>query len=345
VPPSRVMIGRTGEGRRVVGPAVSVVLPTRGDSTVLVAAVRSVLRQTVDLELILVPGPGSGDRIARHVRSWGEPRVRVAASEAAGGAAARNLGAEHATGRVVAFLDEVDVWFGGKLDAQLAALEATGSCWSYGSALLFSADRTLEALLPAPPAPAAVERLPYVNAVPGGGSNVIVTRDALQAAGGFDPAVPQLDDWDLWIRLAQLDRPAVVEATVVACRHGTSMSHARLTELLASARLLDDRYRSLRAGRPLDWADLHRWLCHDALRFGPRSVALRLAVGSLRQRHVGAGDLALRSLLPVRRRPPVRSLDEVTRALDRRFPPRVVRWPDDTEAELRSLLAAGEPVR
>jgi hypothetical protein len=122
------------------------------------------------------------------------------------------------------------------------------------------------------------------------------------------------------------------------------MSHGRLTELLASARVLDDRYRSMRAGRPLDWADLHRWLCHDALRFGPRSVALRLALGSVRARHGGAGDLALRSLLPVRRRPPVRSPDEVTRAIDRRFPPRVVSWPPGTEAELTSLLASGEAV-
>jgi glycosyltransferase involved in cell wall biosynthesis len=330
----------------VVGPAVSVVLPTRGDAAVVVSAVRSVLRQVVDVEIILVPGLGTGDRIARLVRSWDDPRVRVVSSEAADGvAAARNLGADHAKGRVLAFLDETDVFLEHKLEAQLAALEATGSCWSYGSALLFSADRILEALLPAPPASAAVERLPFVNAVPGGGSNVIVTRDALQAVGGFDPAVPQLDDWDLWIRLAQLDRPAVVDATVVACRHGNPMTHGRLTELLSSAEVLDDRYRSLRAGRSLDWADLHRWLCHDALRFGPRSVALRLALGSVRERHVGAKDLALRSLLPVRRRPPVRSLDEVTRVLDRRFPPRVVRWPDGTEAELASLLAAGEAVR
>jgi O-antigen biosynthesis protein len=193
-----------------VGPAVSVVVPTRGGAASLATAVRSTLRQACDLEVILVPEPGAGDSIARLVHLWDEPRVRMVASEAAGGVAgARNLGAEEARGRVLAFVDEIDVWFGRKLETQLAALEASGSCWSYGSALLFSADRTLEALLPAPPASAVVERLPFVNAVPGGGSNVIVTRDAFQTVGGFDPAVPQLEDWDLWIRLAQFDRPAV----------------------------------------------------------------------------------------------------------------------------------------
>jgi glycosyltransferase involved in cell wall biosynthesis len=338
------MAGRTGTRESVVGPAVSVVVPTRGDVPGLATAVRGALRQPCDLEVIVVAEPGTEEPAARLVRSLGDPRVRLVASEGARGVAgARNLGSEHATGPIVAFLDEIDVWFGRKLEVQLAALEATGSSWGYGGALLVSAARTLEALMPAPSATVAVERLPFVNVVPGGGSNVVVTRDALQAVGGFDPTVPELEDWDLWIRLAQHDRPAVVDATVVACRHGHPMSHGRLAELLSSARVLDDRYRSLRGGRPLDSADLHRWLCHDALRFGPRSVALRLALGSVRQRHPGATGLTLRSLLPVRRRPPVRSLDEVTRAIDRRFPPRVVPWPDGTEAELASLLAAGEP--
>jgi hypothetical protein len=329
----------------VVGPAVSVIIPTRGDAAVLVSAVRSVLRQACDVEIILVPRAGTWESTCRLVRAWDEPRVHLVTREAAGGVAgARNLGVQHATGRLVAFLDETDVWFGNKLTTQLAALDATGSAWSYGSALLFSAGPTLEALLPAPAAEDAVDRLPYVNAVPGGGSNVLVTRAAIEVVGGFDPAVPHLEDWDLWVRLAQHDQPAVVDTTVVACRHERSMSHARLGELLASARVLDDRYRPLRGGRSLDWADLHRWLCHDALRFGPRSVALRLALGSLLQQHAGRVDLALRSLLPVRRRPPVGSLDEVVRPIDRRFPPRVVSWPSGTEAELASLLALGEGV-
>jgi glycosyltransferase involved in cell wall biosynthesis len=332
------------EGRAVVGPAVSVVIPTRGDAAVLVSAVRSVLRQACDVEILLVPQDGAEDPTARLIREWDEPRVRLVAQEVAGGvAAARNLGVKHAAGPRLAFLDETDVWLRVKLAAQLAALEATGSSWSYGGALLFSAPRILEATIPAPPATEALDRLPYANVVPGGGSNVLVTRDALEVVGGFDPSVPHLEDWDLWVRLAQHEPPAVVGATVVACRHG-SMSHGGLGELLSSARVLDDRYRPLRGGQSHDGADLHRWLCHDALRFGPRSVALRLAFESVRQRHVGGVDLVLRSLLPVRRRPPVGSLDEVLGPIDRRFPPRIVSWPAGAEAELASLLAAGEGV-
>jgi glycosyltransferase involved in cell wall biosynthesis len=326
-----------------VGPAVSVVVPTLGDAAVLTGAVRSVLRQTVDVEVVLVTAARSEERTTRLVRSWNDPRVRLTVAPAgASVASARNVGAERARSRVLAFLDDTDRWFGRKLAAQLEAMRATERSWSYGGALLFSEGRTPEALLPAPPAEEVVDRLPYANAVPGGGSNVIVTRDAFEEAEGFDPSVPHLDDWDLWIRLAQRDLPAVTDATVVACRHGGVADHTRLEEILSSARTLDDRYRSLRGGQPLDWADLHRWLCHDALRFGPRSVALRLGLGSLRRRHEGGVDLALRSLLPVRRRPPVGSLDEVSRWIDRRFPPRVVVWPDGSEAELVSLLAVGE---
>jgi glycosyltransferase involved in cell wall biosynthesis len=329
-----------------VGPSVSVVIPSRADARHLRSAVGSALRQSCDLEVLVVLSDPEAATAATLARSWPDPRVRLVVPDGPAGVAdARNLGVRHARGGVIAFLDASDVWFANKLELQLAALEAARSSWGFGSALLFSADRTLEALLPAAPPDAVVEQLPSVNTVPGGGSNVIVTRGALEAVGGFDPAVPHLEDWDLWIRLAQHDHPAVIDETVVASRHGAAVGHRELTELLAAAGTLDERYRALRGGRSLDWADLHRWLCHDALRLGPRTVALRLALRALRWRDPGAVDLALRSMLPVRRRPPVRSAEEVNRWIDRRFPPRVVPWPAGTEAELASLLDPGGSVR
>lgn len=37
----------------------------------------------------------------------------------------------------------------------------------------------------------------------GGCSSMVLTRQAFEAAGGFDPAMPAMQDWDLWLRVAQ----------------------------------------------------------------------------------------------------------------------------------------------
>ncbi len=68
-----------------------------------------------------------------------------------------------------------------------------------------------------PPAPETLDReLLRWNVVWGGASNVVARRDLLDSLGGFDEALFQLADWDLWIRLALSARAAVVEDVLVA---------------------------------------------------------------------------------------------------------------------------------
>jgi GT2 family glycosyltransferase len=104
-------------------PLVSVVVPTYNRFQATCRAVDSVLAQTLaELEVIVVDDTstdGSPPLLQAHYRN--EPRVRIASTgRNSGGGTARNLGADLAVGRYLAFLDSDDVWSPDKLAVQLA---------------------------------------------------------------------------------------------------------------------------------------------------------------------------------------------------------------------------------
>lgn len=102
-------------------PLVSVVIPTRNRPALVVAAVHSVLAQTMgDLEVVVVidgPDPATAAALA----AVDDPRLRVIANPQSQGAAlARNTGVDASAGRWIAFLDDDDEWYPNKLEKQLA---------------------------------------------------------------------------------------------------------------------------------------------------------------------------------------------------------------------------------
>lgn len=101
---------------------VTVVIPTRGRPDLLQRAVRSALAQTLRaIEVVVViDGEDPGTSVAMERVARQDPRLRVLAmSKSVGGSDARNRGVDAAAGEWVAFLDDDDEWFPGKLQAQL----------------------------------------------------------------------------------------------------------------------------------------------------------------------------------------------------------------------------------
>ncbi len=319
-------------------PDVTVVIPTRNRAPMLRQALGSALAQDVDLEVVVVDEASSDDTSAM-LAAWDDPRIRVVHHERPLGVArARNAGIEQARAETLAFLDDDDLWFRGKLRSQLDAMETAGADWAYGGTIIFSEGPRLESVIAPPTAATTVARVPYVNTVPGGGSNVLVTRRALTAIGPFALDLPSIEDWDMAIRLSRFGVPAVVDDLLIAYRrHGGNMSRT-VEQTLSSAAEMDRRYRSLRNGEPIDWADLLHWTSSDALRAGDRRVALRISLRALRQRHPAAFKRVLQSLSPVPRRPPIPEPREPINLYERYRAPRVVRWPPGIEDQLQQLL-------
>jgi glycosyltransferase involved in cell wall biosynthesis len=318
-------------------PLVSVVIPTRDRLDLLAQTVHTVLAQEVDLEVIVVD-EASTDGTTAWLTSHSGPRLRTIRHDRPRGlSSARNAGVDASRGGWVAFVDDDDLWLPGKLGDQLTAAERAGSRWAFGGALDITGEpRLLRVTMPSTEDAA---HLLWSNVIPGGGSNVLVRRDLLEAAGGFDPRVPIVADWDLWIRLSRLSLPAVVPRPVLAYRiHPGNMSR-KVDEMIAGMRVIESRYRTERGDEGIDWDDAFRWIGASALRAGDRAAARRVALAALRAGHAGSLRRLVRAAAPVAPRLPIAADDDRdASAFDRIRPRPVVQWPPGTEAWLRRTL-------
>jgi glycosyltransferase involved in cell wall biosynthesis len=182
-------------------PRVSVVIPTRG-RTSLGSAVASVFSQTEsDFEIIVVDDHSPRDSIAGVLRAHADPRLRcVTMSGRGGAAAARNRGVGCATADYIAFLDDDDEWLPNKLAIQLKAMEERGE----GVGAVYTARLTIDR----DTGRTTTTRFP-VQFRPGVSDNVVTTSSVLlrrvcfDRVGLFDEQLAIGSDYDMWIRIGQ----------------------------------------------------------------------------------------------------------------------------------------------
>ena len=249
---------------------ISVIVPTRNRSALLVMTLRSVLRQRdVDYEVIVVDEASTDDTPAM-LAALGDARIRVIRHDIAQGiAAARNRGAAEARGDWLAFIDDDDLWAPEKLVCQLHAAEQSGRDWAYTGAVVINLhDRILRVQRPLPPGE-MVEALLKYHAIPGGGSNVLVRRAAWQRVGPFDTRLKNTEDWEMCIRLAKQGPPAYVSGPLIARRLHQSNATLDISEIVRGARLIEKLHHT-----KVDWGALHRWFAHSCMRARRLSTAL-----------------------------------------------------------------------
>jgi glycosyltransferase involved in cell wall biosynthesis len=261
---------------------VSVVIPTRDRPELLALTLRSVLwQQDIELEALVVDD-GSDPGTQALVDDLHDVRVRLIRNAGRRGVSgARNSGIAAARGNWIAFLDDDDLWAPRKVGAQLAAAKDSQAGWVYAGDVTVDEALRVRSGSP-PPSPAAVVAgLQSHNAVPAGASNVIVRRDVLASAGGFDPTLRTSEDWDLWLRLAATGMPACVPRPLVALR-----AHARMASRNVDRMLTDIEVIGARHGIRVDRARHQRWAAWMCLEDGHRGAAMRHY-----GRAVAAGDV------------------------------------------------------
>ena len=269
---------------------VSVVIPTYNSARYLGAAVDSVLAQSFRAIEVLVIDDGSTDETEAVMSKYGPP-VRYIRQVNSGVAAARNRGIQESTGRYVAFLDADDTWLPEKLELQLAALGKYEECRACYCAHLVCT----EALEPLAVQRSVRERstledLLLSGNVVGSLCSVVCERSLFSAVGGFDPALSQCADWEMWVRVATVTEFVYVDEPLVIYRqHGSNMS--RDPELLErdSVRVLEKAFSlagipaSVRARRSAAFARNYMVLAgtyfyagryRDFLRCAMRAVSL-----------------------------------------------------------------------
>lgn len=186
-------------------PSVSVIMPAYNAETYLPTAVESVLRQSFsDLELLIIDD-GSSDGTLAIAQGYAarDARVRVLAQANAGPGPARNAAFRAATGRFFAFLDSDDEWDESFLDEQVGVLNARPDV-----DVVVGNARNRGGLHHGEPArPVRGEGLPITLAEILADETClfimsVFRREAVDAIGGFDPALLTNEEYEMWIRAA-----------------------------------------------------------------------------------------------------------------------------------------------
>jgi len=218
--------------------AVSVIITTHERPRMLRRAVESARAAGEDVEVVVVDDASTDETASVCASISGIRYVRVGSNRRVAGA--RNVGLLASVGEYVAFLDDDDLRLPGSLDRQAALLDARADVGMvYGQALV--ADQTGARACDPYPSPCPQGdifwQLLRRNFVPSGGA--LFRRSCLLRVGMLDETAPGLDDWDLWIRIAELYAVAASEEPVSVWRKSSPASgqgSSEAAELVARCR-------------------------------------------------------------------------------------------------------------
>jgi glycosyltransferase involved in cell wall biosynthesis len=212
-------------------------------------AIDSVLRQTwTDFELIVVDD-GSTDASATIARERGsrDARVRVISRPNTGVCGARNDALAASRGRYMACLDADDVATPDRLEQQVRFLDGHPGCVLVGSWVTITDPRGV---------PLAVEKLPTTHEeidarlLKGDGGvvrqpTVMLRREAVVAAGGYDPGYAASEDLDLFLRLAERGQLANLPRPLVNYRQHFASTNRTLylAQNVERRRAVEDAFR------------------------------------------------------------------------------------------------------
>src|ERR1700686_1043308 len=204
-------------------PKASIIITTRSRPRLLPEAVESAQASGSDVEIVVVDD-ASSDETAEVCRDLsGINYVRVEHNQRVAGAP--NIGLVASKGEYLSFLDDDDTRLENSLDAQVKALERDPQAGLiYGRAIWGDQE--------GPPGSRSYPsechagdvfwKLLSRNFIPYGSAGF--RRSCLARVGLLDDSIPGLDDWDLWVRIAEIYPVLSAEKPIVVWRRSTPVS-------------------------------------------------------------------------------------------------------------------------
>lgn len=230
-----------------VGVLISVVIPCYNSLRFLPETVDSVLEQDLsgspatEFEIVLVDDGGTDD-----LRGWvderGDDRIRLIRQENAGVSAARNFGIRSARGELIAFIDSDDLWEPDALASLINAFDGDQRIGlTYGGYDIINEDGSPTGRLGVSTWEGDVwDRLITNNTI--SASIVMVRREAIDDVGYFaenrDRFPIDVEDWELWLRIASRWRVGVVPRVLMHVRRHDSNSSLNVESIEAAYRNL-----------------------------------------------------------------------------------------------------------
>jgi len=187
---------------------VSVVIPTHNRLQDLNRSLASVYKQKrLPIEIIVVDD-GSTLPVSTNIFDRGPASINYVLLRndiSKGANCARNRGIDAATGKYIAFLDDDDIWASKKLDLQFEVMESKQLDLCYSGKQIVTFDVYHDELLrrysfAVPKFNDMRKSIMHQNFI-GTTSSIMVKKSSLIGVGGFDVAMPALQDYELYIRL------------------------------------------------------------------------------------------------------------------------------------------------
>ena len=200
-----------------IAPLVTVVIPTRNKPQLVLRAVHSALRQTLDAIEVIVVVDGPDEATVQALSGVEDSRLIVKLlPRNLGPAEARNAGVEAARGPWVAFLDHDDEWLPNKLDVQLRTARQSTVRYPIIACHFIKRSETTDVLLPmrlpAPGEPMSEYLFRRTRLFGGEGlvqsSTIFTTKELLQKVP-FRAESQRHDDIDWLLRATIRDETAV----------------------------------------------------------------------------------------------------------------------------------------
>lgn len=226
---------------------VSVIIPTYNRSELLKKAVKSLENQShQNLEIIIIDD-FSTDDTAEVVEKMADDRIiYLKHSMNKGGSEARNTGIKRATGDYIGFLDSDDQWLPEKLEKQLKQFEGkpnVGVIYT-GVQVVDENNQPTRKIIPKFRGDilAKLFEFNHIDTT----SSVLVRKDVLNQTEGFDSSLPSCQDWDLYIRLAQVTEfDFVKESLVLFYHHSGERITTNINSVLSGHLSIFEKYREL----------------------------------------------------------------------------------------------------
>ena len=231
-------------------PLVSVVMATKDRREMLACALASVTRQSYRHWEIVLVNDGGVD-VEDIVEGLGPVRVSyLQNAQSLGQAQARNMALQAASGDIVTFLDDDDLYLPNHLQTVVDAFGDQSCVFAYTDADLVQEvirhgeRREISRSAPYRHAAWSRRRLHIDNYIP---INTWAVRKAcLDKVGGFDESLACCEDWELLLRIARQYDFAHIVKTTVEVRHRAdvtdNVTRQRLGETEAVYRIIYARY-------------------------------------------------------------------------------------------------------
>ena len=209
------------EFENITMPFFSVIIPLYNKEKYIENTLKSVLSQTFgDFEVIVV-NDGSTDNSATVIKNSNDARILFVEQQNAGVSAARNLGIEKASGKMIALLDADDYWLPNHLEVLFSLYNDFQNAGMYCSRYkikfaknnyhtpkLTNISQDFRGIVPDFFHSSYVDRIAWT-------SIVAIPKEIFKTVGGFNTNVSNGQDLELWIRIAT-QFPVAITNTVTA---------------------------------------------------------------------------------------------------------------------------------